>query len=340
MLHGHGDDMYNCPQAVKSNFSSNIFGATDLSGLREHLTARMDRLSSYPEPEPLTLEAKWASAHGLHPGEVCVTNGATEAIYLIAQAFRHARSYVWQPTFSEYADACRIHGHTVKAIFTAEDIDDRADLVWLCNPNNPTGEAHTKHLLSKLIEAHPSVCFVIDQSYAPFTCEPLFTAAEAAATPQVILLHSATKRYAVPGLRLGCLTACRRLSDRIRAQRMPWSVNALAIEAGEYFLEHTPLLQPSIEELLSETKRLIDALSVLKIADIWPTDTHFFLARLRTGNAPALKKYLLDTHGILIRDASNFEGLDETFIRIATQTPEDNDRLIHALDEWRQAAFS
>ena len=86
MLHGHGDDMYNCPQAVKSNFSSNIFGATDLSGLREHLTARMDRLSSYPEPEPLTLEAKWASAHGLHPGEVCVTNGATEAIYLIAQA--------------------------------------------------------------------------------------------------------------------------------------------------------------------------------------------------------------------------------------------------------------
>ena len=133
---------------------------------------------------------------------------------------------------------------------------------------------------------------------------------------------------------------CRRLSDRIRAQRMPWSVNALAIEAGEYFLEHTPLLQPSIEELLSETKRLIDALSVLKIADIWPTDTHFFLARLRTGNAPALKKYLLDTHGILIRDASNFEGLDETFIRIATQTPEDNDRLIHALDEWRQAAFS
>ena len=87
-------------------------------------------------------------------------------------------------------------------------------------------------------------------SYAPFTCEPLFTAAEAAATPQVILLHSATKRYAVPGLRLGCLTACRRLSDRIRAQRMPWSVNALAIEAGEYFLEYTPLLQPSIEELL------------------------------------------------------------------------------------------
>ena len=59
---------------------------------------------------------------------------------------------------------------------------------------NPTGEAHTKHLLSKLIEVHLSVCFVIDQSYAPFTCEPLFTAAEAAATPQVILLHSATKR--------------------------------------------------------------------------------------------------------------------------------------------------
>ena len=332
--------MYNCPQAVKSNFSSNIFGATDLSGLREHLTARMDRLSSYPEPEPLTLEAKWASAHGLHPGEVCVTNGATEAIYLIAQAFRHARSYVWQPTFSEYADACRIHGHTVKAIFTAEGIDDRADLVWLCNPNNPTGEVRDRHTLLRLIDTHPSVCFVIDESYGAFTRQPLPTAAEMAERSNVIVIRSATKRHAVPGLRLGCLTASAEMIDRIRVQRMPWSVNALAVEAGKFFLHENPPLQPPIDDLLAERDRLMAALADLMIADLWPTETHFFLARLRMGTAAALKHYLIQEHGLLIRDASNFEGLDAAFVRIATQSRADNDLLIQTLSLWKHTYSS
>lgn len=340
MLHGHGDDIYTCRRTVISNFSSNIYGATDLSGLQKHLTARMSCLARYPEPEPLSLEAEWADAHGLRPGEVCITNGATEAIYLVAQAFREARSYVWQPTFSEYADACRMHRHTLKQIFSADGIDDRADLVWLCNPNNPTGEVREKNNLLKLMASHPSVCFVIDQSYEPFTDKPLFSASEVATRPQIILLHSATKRYAVPGIRLGYITASEALLQRIRTQRMPWSVNALAIEAGRYFLKTNPPLQPSIETLLTETKRLRHAIDALKIADVWPTDTHFFLMRLRIGKAAALKKYLLDTHGILIRDASNFEGLDDAFIRIATQTPEDNNRLIQALDEWKQAVFS
>lgn len=340
MLHGHGDDIHNCRQTVKSNFSSNIYGATDLSGLQHHLASRMDCLSRYPEPEPLMLEAKWAEAYGLQPEEVCVTNGATEAIYLIAQAFRGARSNVWQPTFNEYADACRMHGHRVKSVFSADAIDADADLVWLCNPNNPTGEVRSRHKISELIEAYPSVCFVIDRSYEPFTSESLFSVTEAVATSRVLLLHSATKRYAVPGIRLGCVTASKALLQRIRTQRMPWSVNAPAIEAGMYFLATNPPLQPSVEALLAETQRLRDAIATLKIMELWPTDTHFFLARLRIGKAAILKKYLLEKHGILIRDASNFEGLDDTFIRIATQTPEDNNRLIQALNEWKHFIFS
>jgi threonine-phosphate decarboxylase len=320
----------------------------------------MECVAAYPEPEPSGLEAQIAAMYGIQPDEVCVTNGATEAIYLIAQAFRGMKSYVLQPTFSEYADACRLHGHTVKSIYSPDNIDDNADLVWLCNPNNPTGEVSPENKLKELIKKHPSVCFVIDQSYEDFTYKNLFSAAEAVEMPQVILLHSATKRYAIPGLRLGYITTSAALLQRIRIQRMPWSVNALAIEAGYFLLqENLPALSlfsgvhstepytenisqsdaipplPALDELLAETECLRNAIENLKIAEVWPTDTHFFLLRLRIGKSALLKKYLAEEHGILIRDASNFEGLDDSFVRIATQTPEENSLLIKALEAWK-----
>lgn len=333
MLHGHGDDIHKF-RNIKANFSSNISGENDLSGLYNHLATRVKCITSYPEPEPSNLETQWASVHNIQPDEICVTNGATEAIYLIAQAFHGMTSYILQPTFSEYADACRLHGHKVKSVYSIDAIDDTADIVWICNPNNPTGEVIPEDALEKLIKAHPSTCFVIDQSYEDYTCKTLFQIAEAVKMPQVITLHSATKRYAIPGLRLGYMTASAALLQRIRIQRMPWSVNALAIEAGYFFLQDKNSFL-KINNLLQETKRLRKAIDELKIAEVWPTDTHFFLVRLRMGKSALLKRYLAEKHHILIRDASNFDGLDDTFIRIATQTPEKNNLLIDALIEWK-----
>ena len=342
MLYGHGDDLYQFGANIKINFSSNIYGKTNLSGLYRHLAQRIACLAAYPEPVPATLEALLAADCGLLPDQVCVTSGVTEAIYLIAQAFHGAKSYVLQPAFSEYADACRLHRHTVKTIpvDTVDAIDDEAGVVWLCNPNNPTGTVLPEKTLVELTAAHPAVCFVIDQSYEDFTAEKLFSAAEAAKMPHVMLLHSATKRYAVPGLRLGYITAPSTLLRRIRMQRMPWSVNAAAIEAGYWLLANKPPLQPPLDELLSETGRLQTAISRMEIAEVWPTGVHFFLARLRAGKAGALKHYLAGEHGILIRNASNFEGLDDTFIRIATQSPEENNQLINALEEWKRSFIS
>ena len=111
MIDGHGDDFYkfNCP--ITANFSSNVYGRVDLSRLQAHLCECIGEIGSYPEPEPYTLEACIASRHHLPSGTVCVTNGATEAIYLIAQTFRGTNTAILQPTFSEYADACHMHGH-------------------------------------------------------------------------------------------------------------------------------------------------------------------------------------------------------------------------------------
>ena len=340
MIEGHGDDSYKFERPITANFSSNVYNRVDLSGLQAHLCSCISGISSYPEPEPYTLEGRLAEKYHLTAASVCVTNGATEAIYLIAQTFRGTNTAIFQPTFSQYADACRMHGHRVTSHYklpTAEanyllPLDIR--MLWLCNPNNPTGTVIEKAYLKELITRNPQVCFVIDQSYEFFTVQLLFSPDEAVNFPNVLLLHSMTKRYAVPGLRLGYITADEGLLSRLRTHRMPWSVNQLAIEAGIYLLAYDVPNPLNISVYLQETARLRHALESLGGLEVWETETHFMLVRLRIGKASALKNYLANEHGILIRDASNFEGLDEHFFRIAAQTAEENDRLVQAIEQW------
>ena len=251
-----------------------------------------------------------------------------------AQAWRGSRSAILMPTFSEYADACRLHAHEVEPVFTLDALSGRTSLVWLCNPNNPTGEVRPADRLRRLIEEHPRQLFVIDQSYEAFTLKEVLGVGETAALPNVLLLHSMTKRFAVPGLRLGYLTGHKDLLQKLRRYRMPWSVNALAVEAGTYLLRHASAYQLDLNALLAERQRVAGELEKLGGIEVWPSDTHYMLLRLRGGKASALKEWLADTHGLLIRDASNFEGLDEGFFRIAVQTPEENNQLITAIKEW------
>lgn len=332
MIEGHGDDAYKY-KAIKINFSSNVYNHVDHSGLHQHLFQQMESIRTYPEPEPYSLEKVLAKRFHLSSEEVCVTNGATEAIYLIAQTFRSQISAILMPTFSEYADACRLHGHKVVPIYNLNRLPDRGRLIWLCNPNNPTGEVREKEALTACIKQNPQRIFIMDQSYEFFTQKALLTAKEAAEFPNVILLHSMTKRFAVPGLRLGYITACKELLHEIRTQRMPWSVNQLAIEAGHYLLSSSQC-DIDISLLLKEKERLVQYLLSIGGMEIWPSDTHYMLVQLRMGKAAALKEYLATEQGILIRDASNFEGLNEHFFRIATQTPEENDKLVESIKKW------
>ena len=140
-----------------------------------------------------------------------------------------------------------------------------------------------------------------------------------------------TKRYAMPGMRLGYVTGSPELIDMIRAVRMPWSVNALAIEAGLYLVDHPDTAPIDLSALLDETTRLRKGLNAIPGLSALPTSTHFFLCRLDSGNAATLKQRLAEKYGILIRDASNFEGLDERYFRIATQTARENDMLVEAI---------
>ncbi len=332
MIEGHGDDRHNYGP-ISADFSSNVPGGIDHSGLYAALAERLASIEHYPEPEPYRLEAALARRLGVDPRTVIVTNGATEAIYLTAHLFAGAQSGIVEPTFAEYGDACRLYGHRITELSSPYD-PVGIQTLWCCNPNNPTGLTLDRDRLLQTIDNHKDITFLVDQSYTSFTLRPVLTAAEAVARGNLVIFNSMTKHYAVPGLRLGYLIASVGLCERLRRLRMPWSVNALAIEAGLYLLQHG-VSGPSTAELLAETRRLADALQVTERFRPYPTDTHFMTVEiLGPGTAAELKEWLAREHGILIRNAANFRGLGPCHFRIAAQTPAENDRLIEALNRW------
>ncbi len=333
MIEGHGDDLHKYPY-IRANFSSNVCHDIDHNSLIEHLRRCMSGIRSYAEPLAYSLHEELAKYLKISSEEVLATNGAIEAIYLIAQTFSGKRTAVLQPTFSEYADACRLNKHQLKSIFSLDDIPVDAAMLWLCNPNNPTGKVHDAEKLYALIEDRKDTLFVIDQSYEFFTEKETLSTARCVSLPNVILIHSMTKRFAIPGLRLGYVTANTVLMKQLLRFKTPWSVNTLAIEAGKYLLMHPDNFSINLSAYLSERRRVCNALGATRLIDVWESDTHYFLARLRVGKALALKKHLAVEHGLLIRDASNFEGLDEGYFRIAVQSPIANDELIERISQW------
>ena len=132
----------------------------------------------------------------------------------------------------------------------------------------------------------------------------------------------------------GTETGCRdgKRSTSSVDTRLPHAV--LAVEAGQYLLRHLDEYRMEVPALLAERKRVAEALEATGGVEVLPSDTHYFLARLRRGSASDLKAYLAERHGLLIRDASNFEGLDTRYFRIAIQTEEENNLLIEGIREW------
>ena len=335
MIEGHGDDLYRYDELVTMNFSSNIYQHADHSALRAYLGRRFDVVSHYPEPQPRSLEKLIAQREGISPQAVMVTNGATEAIYLIARLYFGSASVIPQPTFSEYADACRLNQH----IISYENNDDLVELpknrvYWLCNPNNPSGNVLLKGFMDYLVRRSPRYTFVVDQSYEAYTQEELLKPREVQQLTNLIILHSFSKTYAVPGLRLGYITAHPTVVQLLRALQHPWSVSSLAIEAGIYLLTEG---QPVVSDLTAyreEAERLRSELNAIDGIQVFETKTNFMLCECEHFTAADLKSFLVHEHGILIRDCANFYGLSPYFFRVSAQSPDENDALVAAIKSY------
>jgi len=340
MLEGHGDDIWKY-RDIRANFSSNVlYGPLD-AGLQTYLQEHIAMVTHYPEVDARTVQAAAAGAYGVMTDEVLVTNGATEAIYLIAQAFFGDSATIFTPTFAEYEDACRQFGLQVRLQSwetVKEDDLFSTDLVFLCNPNNPTGLMLPPDRLKKLLEANPQSLFVIDESYIEFTLAATSILYSLAGHSNVLVLRSLTKSCRIPGLRIGFVIGQAERIAHLRRLKMPWSVNQLALEAASYIFCHARELD--LSSLLDATAGWQRELQVTIRWRVHPTDTHYFLMETPTTfTAAELKLYLVNNHGLLIRDAANFRGLTPHHFRVACQSSTENQLLTEALYQCNQTGL-
>ena len=147
----------------------------------------------------------------------------------------------------------------------------------------------------------------------------------------LLVLHSLSKKYAIPGLRLGYVTGHPDVIQLLRSMRQPWSVSALAVEAGKFLLTRDTPIIPDLQAYLKETQRLRENLRQIDGVRVFETKTNFMLCQVEDVTSTKLKFYLVHEHGILIRDCFNFTGLSDHFFRVAAQRPEENDALVEAI---------
>jgi threonine-phosphate decarboxylase len=337
MILGHGDDGYLYHGNIKANFSSNVFYEGLPEGLREHLLLSLDNITRYPEANAESLQALLAQKHQLSQQQILVTNGATEAFYLIAHHLQKQSATIIIPAFAEYQDACQVHQvptefKTWEAVDSTTLFDTQA--VFFGNPNNPTGLVFEKEMIVSLLKNNPNTLFVIDEAYVDFTKKNSSIVSAINSFSNLIVVKSLTKTYAIPGLRLGYLISQQQNIQAIQSNKMPWSVNTMAIEAGKYIIQNQKLLALPLARLLADALDLKTNLSRIPNLEIVASHTNFFLCKTNIKTAEVLKHYLLNEHQLLIRDASNFKGLTPQHFRIAAQTPQQNQLLIDALTQW------
>jgi len=337
MLHGHGDDGYRHARPLLADFSTNVWYGGPPAGLQDYVFSQWPTVSRYPEVLAESLAARIAAHHGVALAQVLVSSGTTESIYLVAQAWAGQRSTVLAPAFAEYEDACRLHGHTLHFLAWEElsaTTHLGSDLVFICNPNNPTGSVLSPGLIPALLAQNPHTVFVFDEAFIEFTTSIESAIPLLATFDNLLIMRSLTKAYAIPGLRLGYVVASAALVARLSRGKAPWAVNALAVAAGHYLFENYAQVQLLLAQLLADKAALGAQLAQNPGLTIEPSQTHYFLATTRYSTAAELKQWLLDQHGLLIRDAGNFRGLTPAHFRIGTRSAADNQLLINALAEW------
>lgn len=336
MLHGHGDDGYRYSSKIVADFSTNVWYGGEPAGLKEYIFEKWNDVNRYPEVLAESLQEKIAAHHRLSVGQVLVCSGATESIYLIAHQFAGKRTAIVTPSFSEYEDACLSFDHEISSLSWQDALELprlKADLVFICSPNNPTGLIFND--LQYWLKLNPQCLFAVDEAFIDFTGAGDSAISLMARFPNLLIMRSLTKTYAIPGLRLGYLLAREEVVESLMNIKQPWTVNTLAMAAGHYIYDHFDQIQPPVPQLLSDKRTFVQELQKLECIEVSDSDAHFFLARTLVRNAAQLKDFLIEKHGLLIRDAGNFRGLTRQHFRLATQRPEDNERMINALKEWQ-----
>ena len=356
----HGSDVWLIERILGVNaarivdFSSNVnpYGPSPRA-----IRAVIDKLwmvSCYPDDEAAKLREKLAEHYGLKASHFIVGNGSTEIIYMFSLLFvGNGYAGIHIPTFSEYERAVTAYGgaciFTKPHVYNQPDVNEFLELmdhgvkaIFVCNPNNPNGAIiDFKRIEEVLYEAEKRGIYVLlDEDFVELADEGTVKSfiCEVERFENLVVLRSFTKSHGLAGLRVGYAAAHHKLVERFEAIRTRWNVNLLAQEAAIAALddaEHVEAARRLVKREKPRLKREIERLKWLK-----PIYGHanFLLIEINQGPTSFKLKAELARRGILIRDCSNFRGLNERYIRIAIRKPWENTMLIDELKKLSGAA--
>lgn len=343
----HGGDVYSARQKMKQeplDFSANINPMGMPPGAVRAAADALQQCTQYPDPLCRELRAALAAYEGIPAEQIVCGNGAADLIFRIVAATHPQRALLLEPTFAEYEQALRSmdcsiayfplqesEGFVLPEAFL-QQLTPEINLLFLCNPNNPTGRTVSPALLQEIWKRceEAGILLVVDECFNEFLEHPeqntlkgvLKTGANA------VILKAFTKSFAMPGLRLGYgLCGNRDLAERIFSCGQPWGVSIPAQAAGVAALQEQGYLERMRRLIQTERRWLSENLARLGLC-VFPSEANYILFRTET-EIPLRER--MEQRGVLIRACGNYRGLDNRYYRIAVRGHGENERLIAAL---------
>ena len=326
------------------DFSANVSPLGLPAGVAAAITNALPTADRYPDPLCRELRAALAGAEGVPADWILCGNGAADLIFRLALAVRPRRALLPAPTFAEYEAALQTVGCAVQRVFLREEnefavteefidaVTPETDIVFLCQPNNPTRQVTPPALVERLVRrcAECGAVLVVDECFLDFLPDrDAWTAKQLLRdAPQLVILKAFTKLYAMAGVRLGyALCGDAALLEKMRGAGQPWAVSSLAQAAGLAALQETAYAD-AVRALIAEQRpRMAAGLRALGLR-VMDGQANYLLFRATPDFGEKLRR-----RGAVVRSCANYPGLDAAWYRTAVRTAEENTRLLQIMGE-------
>lgn len=321
--------------------SAHIFLDANENSLGSPTTPAYNR---YPDPHQVKIKEKLAKIKGVPSGNIFLGNGSDECIDLLYRAFCDPGKdniVIHPPTYGMYEVSAHIHDVEVRRAFLTENFeldlplmehltDDRTKIIWICSPNNPTGNALRRGDIEIILNNFEGLV-VIDEAYVNFSRQQSFIR-ELTEYPNLVVMQTLSKAWGLAGLRMGMAFASEMIIDVLNRIKPPYNIGQATQEIVGNALEHTTRVNEMIKEIVTMRYELAERISRLSsVLNVYPSDANFLLVRMK--NARQLYETLL-AQGIVVRDRSTAPGCQDC-LRITVGTKQQNEVLLQILESGK-----
>jgi threonine-phosphate decarboxylase len=356
-LYEHGGNVYHAAKILNVSiseildFSSNVlpFHILDNVLSKEQIETQelLKILTKLPEPYSESLKLKLSKKLNLSEQNISIGSGTTEFIQIICSLYRGKNAHLFIPTYGDYEKFLYANAANINFTVASEtnnfvhklDIKnnvclENVEVLFLCNPNNPTGSLLHKEEILYLINTFKNTLFVMDESYMPFVKNFQKYSLINTNAENLIILNSFSKAYGLPGLRLGWVYSCnKQLINKIISLQSAWPISSLSQILGNILLDHSMDLY--IEKLQKNKGYLYKNLLPYKGIKIFKSTTNFFMFKYLRNNPEKFYNFFF-RNKILLRNLENIRGLNNNYFRISISTIENIDYFLNILKEYIQ----